>query len=104
MKIKLCSHECDFAPFCFPAELTVENMGQRGEAEESFVNILKYDRELLVSRLRSIPCILDNLSASGFFCEEDVEIIQKTVTRTDQAGKTKKMFENIISNSYSLFN
>lgn len=64
-------------------------MGQKGEAKVSCHNILTYHRELLVSRLRSIQCILDNLSAGGFVCEEDVEIVQRTITKTDQVGKPK---------------
>lgn len=65
-------------------------MGQIEEAKVSCLNILTCHRELLVSRLRSIRCILDNLSACGFFCEEDVEIIQQMVTKTNQVEKTVK--------------
>lgn len=61
-------------------------MGQGEEAKASGLKNLTYYRELLVTRLRSIQCILDNLLASGFFCEEDVEIVQRTVTKTDQVG------------------
>lgn len=57
------------------------------EAKASCLHILTCHRELLVSKLRSIRCILDNLSAGGFFCEEDVEIVQQTVTKTDQVEK-----------------
>ena len=70
------------------ADWTV-NMGQREDAQLSCLNVLTYHRELLVSRLRSIQCILDNLSACGFLCEEDVEIIQRTVTKADQVGTQK---------------
>ncbi|XP_074509071.1 nucleotide-binding oligomerization domain-containing protein 1 isoform X2 [Sebastes fasciatus] len=62
-------------------------MGQIEEAKASCLNILTYHRELLVSRLRSIQCILDNLLACGFVCEEDVEIVQRTATKTDQVRK-----------------
>lgn len=58
------------------------------EARVSSCDILTYHRELLVSRLRSIQCILDNLSACGFLCEEDVEIVQRTVTKTDQRSRS----------------
>lgn len=59
-------------------------MGQIEEAKASHRSILTYHRELLVSRLRSVQCIVDNLSGSGFFCQEEVEIVQQTVTKTDQ--------------------
>lgn len=64
-------------------------MGQKKLEEDrlSCLNVLTYHRELLVSTLRSVQCILDNLSACGFVCEEDVEIVQRTVTKTDQVGK-----------------
>lgn len=59
----------------------------------SSVNILTYYRELLVSRLRSVQCILDNLSASGFVCEEDVEIVQRTATKTEQVRKVLELVQ-----------
>ncbi|XP_035528674.1 nucleotide-binding oligomerization domain-containing protein 1 [Morone saxatilis] len=62
-------------------------MGQIEEANVSYGDVLTYHREVLVSRLRSIQCILDNLSACGFVCEEDVEIVQQTATKTDQVRK-----------------
>lgn len=61
-------------------------MGEAGEATVSYMDLLTVHRELLVSRLRSIQCLLDNLSACGFFCEEDVDIVQQTVTRTEKVG------------------
>ncbi|XP_059196250.1 nucleotide-binding oligomerization domain-containing protein 1 [Centropristis striata] len=57
------------------------------------LNILTYHRELLVSRLRSIQCILDNLLACGFVCEEEVEIIQQTVTKKDQVRKILELVQ-----------
>lgn len=66
-------------------------MDQKEEAK--CLGILTYHRELLVSRLRSIQCILDNLLVCGFLCEEDVEIVQRTVTKTDQVGKAKTSVE-----------
>lgn len=88
-------------PSCVnPTEVTVaENMGQIEEAKMSCLNSLTYHRELLVSRLRSVQCILDNLLACGFVCEEDVEIIQQTATKTEQVGKQKKGKKEVISNS-----
>ncbi|XP_073342894.1 nucleotide-binding oligomerization domain-containing protein 1 [Pagrus major] len=68
-------------------------MGQSKEAKMSCLDILTYHRELLVSRLRSIQCILDNLSACGFLCEEDVEIIQRTATKTEQVRKILELVQ-----------
>ncbi|XP_039973824.1 nucleotide-binding oligomerization domain-containing protein 1 isoform X2 [Xiphias gladius] len=66
-------------------------MDQKEEAK--CLGILTYHRELLVSRLRSIQCILDNLLACGFLCEEDVEIVQRTVTKTDQVRKILELVQ-----------
>lgn len=77
------------------ADSSAGNMGQIEEAKVSCLDILTCHRELLVSRLRSIRCILDNLSACGFFCEEDVEIVQQRVTKTDQVGKPKTSVKKI---------
>ncbi|XP_078109738.1 nucleotide-binding oligomerization domain-containing protein 1 [Sander vitreus] len=62
-------------------------MGQIEEARASCLDTLTYHRELLVSRLRSVQCILDNLLACGFVCEEDVEIVQRTGTKPEQVRK-----------------
>lgn len=64
-------------------------MGQRAEARVSYVDLLTVHRELLVSRLKSIRCLLDNLLACSFFCEEDVDIVQQAVTRTEKVGEPK---------------
>lgn len=53
----------------------------------SCMDLLTVHRELLVSRLKSVQCVLDNLAACGFFCEEDVDIVQQTVTRTEKVGR-----------------
>ncbi|XP_056235941.1 nucleotide-binding oligomerization domain-containing protein 1 isoform X1 [Seriola aureovittata] len=66
-------------------------MDQTGEATS--LNVLTYHRELLVSRLRSTQCILDNLLACGFLCEEDAEIVQQTVTRTDRVRKILELVQ-----------
>ncbi|XP_029927351.1 nucleotide-binding oligomerization domain-containing protein 1 isoform X3 [Myripristis murdjan] len=63
------------------------NMGPTAEKEVSSLHILRYHRELLVSRVKSIQCILDNLLASGFLCVEDVEIVEHTTTKTNQVVK-----------------
>uniref|UniRef100_UPI0037E706E4 nucleotide-binding oligomerization domain-containing protein 1 isoform X1 n=2 Tax=Semicossyphus pulcher TaxID=241346 RepID=UPI0037E706E4 len=68
-------------------------MGQMAETKVSCLNVLTYHRELLVSSLRSVQCILDNLLASGFVCEEDVEIVQRTATKTDQVRKILELVQ-----------
>ena len=50
----------------------------------STVQLLTWNRELLVSQVKSTQCILDNLLKSGFFCQEDVETVQPAVTKADQ--------------------
>lgn len=68
-------------------------MGPIDEPKVSFLSILTHHRELLVSRLRSVQCVLDNLSACGFLCEEDVEIVQRTLTKTDQVRKILELVQ-----------
>uniref|UniRef100_A0A3Q3QQS5 Nucleotide-binding oligomerization domain containing 1 n=1 Tax=Monopterus albus TaxID=43700 RepID=A0A3Q3QQS5_MONAL len=68
-------------------------MGQTEEAKASCLDILNYHRELLVSRLRSIQCIVDNLLACGYLCEEEVEIVQQTVTKADQVRKILELVQ-----------
>ncbi|KAM4633279.1 nucleotide-binding oligomerization domain-containing protein 1 isoform 1-T3 [Polymixia lowei] len=69
------------------------NMGLREEGsptqvgKSSILQILTQHRELLVSGVKSIQCILDNLLQSDFFCMEDIEIIQHTTTKSDQVRK-----------------
>lgn len=69
-------------------------MGQPAEARVSYVDLLTVHRELLVSRLKSIQCLLDNLSACSFFCEEDVDIVQQTITRTEKVGETSQISQD----------
>ncbi|XP_053182751.1 nucleotide-binding oligomerization domain-containing protein 1 [Scomber japonicus] len=68
-------------------------MGQIEETKMSWMNILTCHRELLVSRLRSIQCILDNLLACDFLCEEEVEFVQRTATKTDQVRKILELVQ-----------
>ncbi|KAM6909734.1 nucleotide-binding oligomerization domain-containing protein 1 [Xenentodon cancila] len=68
-------------------------MGELVEAKVSCLHILTYHRELLVSKLRNVQCLLDNLLASGYFCQEDVEIVQQTVTKADQVRKTLELVQ-----------
>lgn len=59
-------------------------MSQVRDAPVSFISVLTSHRELLVSKLRSVQCIVDNLQAAGFLCDEDVEIILQAATKPDQ--------------------
>ncbi|TNN77991.1 Nucleotide-binding oligomerization domain-containing protein 1 [Liparis tanakae] len=60
-------------------------MDQKEEAKAPCLSMLTSHRERLVTGLRSIQCILDNLLACAFLCEEDVEIVQRSATKTDKA-------------------
>uniref|UniRef100_A0A3B4AEM0 Uncharacterized protein n=1 Tax=Periophthalmus magnuspinnatus TaxID=409849 RepID=A0A3B4AEM0_9GOBI len=62
-------------------------MGQVGEESPSCRSLLTYHREVLVSKLRSIQCVLDNLLSSEFLCEEEVEAVQRTDTKPNQVRK-----------------
>ncbi|XP_034029872.1 nucleotide-binding oligomerization domain-containing protein 1 isoform X2 [Thalassophryne amazonica] len=62
-------------------------MGQMEKDVVPCLHLLTFYREVLVSKVRSIQCILDNLLASGFFCPEDVEIVLRTLTKPDQVRK-----------------
>ncbi|XP_019220560.1 nucleotide-binding oligomerization domain-containing protein 1 isoform X2 [Oreochromis niloticus] len=68
-------------------------MDQIKEARVPCSSLLTYHRELLVTRLRSIQCILDNLFTCGFFCQEDVEIVQQTATKADQVRKILELVQ-----------
>jgi len=50
----------------------------------SHLNLLTSHRELLVEQVKNTQCILDNLQINGFICTEDIEIIQRRTTKTDQ--------------------
>ncbi|KAG8010358.1 Nucleotide-binding oligomerization domain-containing protein 1, partial [Nibea albiflora] len=56
-------------------------------------NVLTYHRELLVSKLKSVQCILDNMLACGYICEEEAEMVQRTVTKTDQVRKILELVQ-----------
>ncbi|KAM3613955.1 uncharacterized protein V6R79_007594 [Siganus canaliculatus] len=68
-------------------------MGQAEEAKMSSLSLLTCHRELLVSTLRSTQCVLDNLLAHGFLCEEDVEIVQRTLTKRNQVRKILELVQ-----------
>ncbi|XP_067093275.1 nucleotide-binding oligomerization domain-containing protein 1 [Osmerus mordax] len=60
----------------------------------STVQLLTWNRELLVSQVKSTQCILDNLLKSGFFCQEDVETVQPAVTKADQVRKILEIVQS----------
>uniref|UniRef100_A0A1A7WS91 Nucleotide-binding oligomerization domain containing 1 n=1 Tax=Iconisemion striatum TaxID=60296 RepID=A0A1A7WS91_9TELE len=68
-------------------------MDQVEEVRVSCLNVLTYHRELLVSVVRSIRCLLDNLLEQSFFCEEDVEIVQRALTKPNQVRKILELVQ-----------
>ncbi|KAG5271495.1 hypothetical protein AALO_G00180520 [Alosa alosa] len=56
--------------------------------------ILTLHRELLVDQVKNTQCILDNLLSSGFVCNEDVEIIQRCTTKTDQVRQILELVQS----------
>ncbi|XP_024123370.1 nucleotide-binding oligomerization domain-containing protein 1 isoform X1 [Oryzias melastigma] len=64
--------------------------------EESSVpclHLLTLHRELLVSTITSIQCLLHNLLLNGFFCQEDVEIVQRIPTKPDKVRKVLELVQ-----------
>ncbi len=59
------------------------NMGSC-RSEGSHLKLLTSHRELLVEQVKNTQCVLDNLQMNGFICTEDIEIIHRSSTRTDQ--------------------
>ncbi|KAI4890660.1 hypothetical protein NFI96_024946 [Prochilodus magdalenae] len=49
-----------------------------------FLRTLTKHREVLVEQVKNTQCVLDNLKTNGFICNEDIEIIQRAATKTDQ--------------------
>lgn len=54
------------------------------KSEGSHLKLLTSHRELLVERVKNTQCVLDNLQMNGFICTEDIEIIHRSSTKTDQ--------------------
>uniref|UniRef100_A0A673BNC6 Nucleotide-binding oligomerization domain containing 1 n=1 Tax=Sphaeramia orbicularis TaxID=375764 RepID=A0A673BNC6_9TELE len=68
-------------------------MAQMDEDKLSCWCILTFHREVLVTRLRSIQCIVDNLLSAEFLCQEDAEIIQRTATKSNQVRKILELVQ-----------
>lgn len=67
-------------------------MGQREEGL-SCRSLLKSYREILVSKLRSVQCVLDNLLFSEFLCEEEVETVLCCDTKPNQVRKILELVQ-----------
>ncbi|KAM6152683.1 nucleotide-binding oligomerization domain-containing protein 1 isoform 2-T2 [Erethizon dorsatum] len=70
----------------------MEKQGHRemeGGPSESHTHIrlLKVNRELLVTHIRNIQCLLDNLLKNDYFSAEDVEIVCACPTQPDKVRK-----------------
>ncbi|XP_062841217.1 nucleotide-binding oligomerization domain-containing protein 1, partial [Trichomycterus rosablanca] len=61
--------------------------GPGAESSLSSCKLLTLHREVLVNQVKNTQCLLDNLKLNGFFCNEDVELIQRSATKTDQVRK-----------------
>lgn len=57
------------------------------EAPQDATRLLTHHREVLVEHVKNTQCILDNLKMNGFICNEDIEIIQRSATKTEQVIK-----------------
>ncbi|XP_075683254.1 nucleotide-binding oligomerization domain-containing protein 1 [Rhinoderma darwinii] len=51
---------------------------------QSYIQLITTSRETLVSLIRNIKCLLENLVNHGYFSTEDSEIVLQFPTRTDQ--------------------
>ncbi|KAL6462429.1 hypothetical protein MHYP_G00288510 [Metynnis hypsauchen] len=59
-----------------------------------FLRILTKHREVLVEHVKNTQCVLDNLKSNGFICNEDIEIIQRSATKTDQVRKILELVQS----------
>uniref|UniRef100_A0A671LF90 CARD domain-containing protein n=1 Tax=Sinocyclocheilus anshuiensis TaxID=1608454 RepID=A0A671LF90_9TELE len=63
-------------------------------SEDSHLKLLTSHRELLVEQVKNTQCVLDNLQMNGFICTEDIEIIQRSSTKTDQVRKILELVQS----------
>ncbi|TTR68470.1 Nucleotide-binding oligomerization domain-containing protein 1 [Bagarius yarrelli] len=63
------------------------------EAPLDACRLLTLHRELLVEQVKNTQCILDNLRMNGYFCNEDIEIIQRLTTKTEQVRKILELVQ-----------
>lgn len=64
------------------------------KTENSYLKLLTVHRELLVEQVKNTQCILDNLLMNSFICTEDIEIIQRSSTKTDQVRKILELVQS----------
>uniref|UniRef100_A0A8C1QNX6 Nucleotide-binding oligomerization domain containing 1 n=1 Tax=Cyprinus carpio TaxID=7962 RepID=A0A8C1QNX6_CYPCA len=64
------------------------------KSEGSHLKLLTSHRELLVERVKNTQCVLDNLQMNGFICTEDIEIILRSSTKTDQVRKILELVQS----------
>ncbi|KAF6086454.1 nucleotide binding oligomerization domain containing 1 [Phyllostomus discolor] len=57
------------------------------ESPDSYIKLLKSNRELLVTHVRNTQCLLDNLLKNDYFSTEDVEIVGACPTQPDKVRK-----------------
>ncbi|RXN27522.1 nucleotide-binding oligomerization domain-containing 1 [Labeo rohita] len=64
------------------------------KSDRSHLKLLTLHRELLVEQVKNTQCVLDNLRMNGFICTEDIEIIQRSSTKTDQVRKILELVQS----------
>ncbi|KAF5883742.1 nucleotide-binding oligomerization domain-containing protein 1, partial [Clarias magur] len=64
------------------------------EAPQDASRLLTRHREVLVEHVKNTQCILDNLKMNGFICNEDIEIIQRSATKTEQVRKILELVQS----------
>ncbi|XP_060756539.1 nucleotide-binding oligomerization domain-containing protein 1 isoform X3 [Neoarius graeffei] len=64
------------------------------EAPVDACRLLTLHREVLVEQVKNTQCILDNLKMNGFICNEDIEIIQRSPTKTEQVRKILELAQS----------
>ncbi|MCI4391096.1 hypothetical protein PGIGA_G00130380 [Pangasianodon gigas] len=64
------------------------------EAPLDACRLLTHHREVLVELVKNTQCILDNLKMNGFICNEDIEIIQRSFTKTEQVRKILELVQS----------
>ncbi|XP_066500131.1 nucleotide-binding oligomerization domain-containing protein 1 [Hoplias malabaricus] len=59
-----------------------------------YLRLLTKHREVLVEQVKNTQCVLDNLKTNGFICNEDIEIIQRANTKTDQVRRILELVQS----------
>ncbi|KAM4705967.1 nucleotide-binding oligomerization domain-containing protein 1 [Rhinophrynus dorsalis] len=60
----------------------------------SYVQLVRTNREILVSKIRNTQCLLDNFTVNGFFSNEDAEIVLQFPTRADRVRQILDLVES----------